>query len=123
MSSVNGRTWFRRFGLVLAAVLSLGTLAAMSQLADARVFVSFGIPFGYGYYPPPPPPVYAYPAYYGWAGGMPGGAAGIPTPRAATSKRLNLREARPPIGSASLRSYCSRLIPIAAPNRLAQSSG
>ena len=66
MSSVNGRTWFRRFGLVLATVLSLGTFAAMSQPADARVFVSFGIPLGYRYYPPLPPPVYAYPAYYGW---------------------------------------------------------
>ena len=65
MLLANGRTWFRHFGLVLAAVLGLGTLAAVSQPADARVFVSFGVPFGYGYYPPPPPPVYAYPAYYG----------------------------------------------------------
>jgi len=69
MSSVNGRTWFRRFGLVLATVLSLGALAAMPQSADARVFVSFGVPFGYGYYPPPLPPVYAYPAYYGYGRG------------------------------------------------------
>ena len=65
MSSPNGRTWFRRFGLVLAIVLSLGTLTAVSQPADARVFVSFGVPFGVAYYPPPPPPVYAYPVHYG----------------------------------------------------------
>jgi hypothetical protein len=65
MSSSIGRRWFRRSGLALAALLSLGALAATSQPADARVWIGFGIPFGY-YYAPPPPPVYAYPAYYGW---------------------------------------------------------
>jgi hypothetical protein len=67
MSSSNGQAWLRRFGLVLATVFGLGTLilTAVSQPADARVWVGFGVPFGYGYYPPPPP-VYAYPADYGW---------------------------------------------------------
>ena len=65
MSSLVGRSWFRRVGLAVAAVLGIGALTAASQPADARVWVSFGVPFGY-YYAPPPPPVYAYPAYYGW---------------------------------------------------------
>lgn len=66
MSSLIGRTWFRRSGLALAAVLSVGALTAASQPADARVWVGFGAPFGGYYYAPPPPPVYSYPAYYGY---------------------------------------------------------
>ena len=67
MSSLNGQAWLRRFGLVLATVLTLGTLTAASQPADARVWITVGGPFGY--YVPPPPPVYTYPAYYGYGWG------------------------------------------------------
>ena len=67
MSSLNGQAWLRRFGLVVATVLILGTLTAASQPADARVWITVGGPFGY--YAPPPPPVYTYPAYYGYGSG------------------------------------------------------
>ena len=69
MSSLNGQAWLRRFGLVLATVLTLGTLTAASKPADARVWVSVGVPFGGYYYAPPVYTYPAYPAYYGYGPG------------------------------------------------------
>lgn len=67
MSFLLGRPWLRRVGVVLVATLALGgALTATSTPAEARVWVSFGVPFG-GYYAPPPPAYYyyrPYPVYY-----------------------------------------------------------
>lgn len=68
MSFLAGRPWLRRFGLALVTVLGLGgAMTAGSSPADARVWVSFGVPFP-GFYAPPPPAYYyappAYPVYY-----------------------------------------------------------
>ena len=72
MSFLSERPRLRRLGLALAAVMGIGgALTAISQPANARVWVSVGVPF-VGYYAPPPPayyyrpyrPYYPYRAYY-----------------------------------------------------------
>lgn len=61
MSFLAGRPWLRRAGLAIVAAAGLaGAMTTTSKPAEARVWVSVGIPFG-GYYAPPP---YYYRPYY-----------------------------------------------------------
>jgi hypothetical protein len=72
MSLLTRNPWLKHLTVVLVTVLALGTMTLRSTPADARVFVSVGIPFpGVGYYAPAP--YYGY-GYYGYpAYGYPGG--------------------------------------------------
>lgn len=64
------RPAFRRLATACLAIVSLGALTAMSNPAEARIWVNFG--FGPGYYAPYYGPYYRpyyyrpYPVYYGW---------------------------------------------------------
>jgi hypothetical protein len=62
------RSWIKRLGLGAAAALAIGTVALSSAPAEARVFVSVGVPFGLPYYAPPPAFYYPAPIAYGGCG-------------------------------------------------------
>ena len=81
MSIISRTPWFKRLGLVLVAVLSIGALTVPSAPAKARVFVGLGIgaPVGWGYAPYPYYGHYGYPyyrAHYGYPGFFVGGTFG-----------------------------------------------
>ena len=69
MSTPSRYSWLRYVAVVLVTVLSLGMVTLGSTPAQARVFVSVGVPLpGVGYYAPAPYYPYAYPAYWYYPG-------------------------------------------------------
>jgi len=58
MSIMTRSRWMKRLGIGTLALLGLGAVALQPTPANARVFVSLGVP-AYGYYP-------YYPGYYGY---------------------------------------------------------
>ena len=64
VSILTRNSWLRHLAVLLIAVVGLGAMTLPSAPAQARVFVSVGIPFpGVGYYAPAP--YYPY-GYYGY---------------------------------------------------------
>ena len=69
MSVLMRYSWLRHFAVVLVTVMSLGAITLAATPAQARVFVSVGVPLpGWGYYAPAPYYPYAYPAYWYYPG-------------------------------------------------------
>ncbi len=64
MTALKLKPWSRRLAVAAVAVAGLAAPMAASAPAQARVFVSVGVPGFWGYYGPRH---YPYPAYYGYA--------------------------------------------------------
>jgi hypothetical protein len=71
MSVLARNSWLRNLAVALVAVFGISAMALAPTSAQARVFVSVGVPLpGVGYYAPPPYYPYAYPAYSYYPGGV-----------------------------------------------------
>lgn len=67
MAIVTSRRWVARLAAITIAASGLAALTLPAAPAEARVFVSVGVPGIWGYYPGPR--YYRYPAYYGYGPG------------------------------------------------------
>ncbi len=64
MAVVKSRRWVGRLAAVTIAASGLAALTLPAAPAEARVFVSVGVPGVWGYYPGPR--YYPYPSYYAY---------------------------------------------------------
>ena len=70
--------WSRTLAVVTVIAAGLAVSGVTSAPAQARVFIGFGVPGFWGYYPPPAyyyayPVHYPYPYYYGYPYAYPAG--------------------------------------------------
>jgi hypothetical protein len=71
MDVSKSRQWVGRVAAVAIAASGCAALTMPTAPAEARVFVSVGVPGIWGYYPGPR--YYPYPAYYGYPYAYPAG--------------------------------------------------